>query len=153
MSDPYRVLGVSKNATQEQIKSAYKKLCLKHHPDKFQDMKEKDRHTKRFKEIQEAYAEIQESSTSFDTELDIFGRPFPNKNAFRRFNDVFEEMESRMRTFDIEEKPDGSTYYSKQTYVCTRNGKTVTKIEENINGDVKQFESYESRPNKSSIRW
>lgn len=82
MSDPYRVLGVSKNATQEQIKSAYKKLCLKHHPDKFQDMKEKDRHTKRFKEIQEAYAEIQESSTSFDTELDIFWRPFPNKNAF-----------------------------------------------------------------------
>lgn len=152
MYDPYRVLGVSKTATQDEIKSAYKKLCLKHHPDKFKDMKEKDLHTKRFKEIQNAYTEILQSPPSFDSEIDLFWRPFPNTNIFRRFDDVFEEIETRMRAFDMEEQPNRGTYYSKETYMCTRNGKTVTKIKENINGDIKEFESYERRPNKRVIK-
>ena len=33
MNDPYSVLGVSKNATDEQIKNAYRELARKYHPD------------------------------------------------------------------------------------------------------------------------
>uniref|UniRef100_H3D5H0 DnaJ heat shock protein family (Hsp40) member B6b n=2 Tax=Tetraodon nigroviridis TaxID=99883 RepID=H3D5H0_TETNG len=53
MVDYYRVLGVHKSATQEDIKKAYRKLALKWHPDKNPENKEEAE--KRFKELSEAY--------------------------------------------------------------------------------------------------
>ena len=50
--DYYKTLGVSKNATQDEIKKAYRKLAVKYHPDKHPDDKEADT---KFKEINEAY--------------------------------------------------------------------------------------------------
>lgn len=59
--DPYTVLGIGKNATRDEIKSAYKKLVNKYHPDKVQYLGEEFRQLaeKRFKEIQEAYQQLQ----------------------------------------------------------------------------------------------
>lgn len=51
--DYYKILGVSKNATTEEIKKAYRKLALKYHPDKNPGDKEAE---EKFKEISEAYA-------------------------------------------------------------------------------------------------
>ncbi len=51
MKDYYETLGISKNATQKEIKSAYRKLALKWHPDR---NKEPDAE-KKFKEINQAY--------------------------------------------------------------------------------------------------
>lgn len=53
--DYYRLLGVEKNATKEQIKKAFKKLALKYHPDRAPDDK-KEEYEEKFKEIGEAVA-------------------------------------------------------------------------------------------------
>ncbi len=51
--DYYEVLGVSKNATKDEIKRAYRKLAKKYHPDLNKDNKEEA--AEKFKEISEAY--------------------------------------------------------------------------------------------------
>lgn len=55
MDDHYQTLGVSKTATQEEIKSAYRKLASKHHPDRGGD-------TATFQKIQAAYDTVGDST-------------------------------------------------------------------------------------------
>jgi molecular chaperone DnaJ len=50
--DYYEVLGVSRDATEDEIKKAYRKLAMKYHPDKNPDNKEAE---EKFKEASEAY--------------------------------------------------------------------------------------------------
>jgi DnaJ-class molecular chaperone len=55
-SNPYKALGVSKDATQDDIKKAYRTLCLKYHPDKNvnKSTSERQRNERLFKDVQEA---------------------------------------------------------------------------------------------------
>lgn len=57
MNDPYKVLGISPSATNEEVKKAYKALALKYHPDKNQGPMAEYAEAK-MKEINDAYDEI-----------------------------------------------------------------------------------------------
>lgn len=64
MRDPYQVLGVSRSATEEEIKKAYKALSRRYHPDANINNPNKDQAEEKFKEIQQAYQQIMKERTS-----------------------------------------------------------------------------------------
>lgn len=55
MTDPYQVLGVSRSASDEEIKKAYRTLSRKYHPDANVNNPNKDQAEERFKQVQQAY--------------------------------------------------------------------------------------------------
>ncbi|MCI8401162.1 MAG: J domain-containing protein [Lachnospiraceae bacterium] len=58
MYDPYKVLGISRDATNEEIKKAYRALSRRYHPDANQNNPNKAAAEEKFKEIQQAYQQI-----------------------------------------------------------------------------------------------
>ena len=58
MYDPYSVLGVSRDASNEEIKKAYRSLSRRYHPDANQNNPNKDAAEEKFKQIQQAYQQI-----------------------------------------------------------------------------------------------
>lgn len=60
MTDPYRVLGVSRDASTEEIKKAYRTLSRKYHPDANINNPNKAEAEEKFKQVQQAYKQIME---------------------------------------------------------------------------------------------
>ncbi|XP_028131070.1 dnaJ homolog subfamily B member 6-like [Diabrotica virgifera virgifera] len=86
MSDYYKILKVSKNASTEEIKKAYKKLALKWHPDKNPDNKEEA--TKKFREISEAYEVLSDSKKR--RTYDNYGTINPERTSTPSFGNLFD---------------------------------------------------------------
>ena len=63
MRDPYQVLGVSRDASEDEIKKAYIKLSRKYHPDANINNPNIDQAEEKFKEIQQAYQQIMKERT------------------------------------------------------------------------------------------
>ncbi len=96
--DYYEVLGVNKSASPEQIKSAYRKLAVKHHPDKNKGDKGAE---EKFKEASEAYHVL--SNSERKQNYDNFGHAafenggggrggFGNFDFSNHFSDIFEDF-------------------------------------------------------------
>lgn len=62
--DPYKVLGVSPSATDEEIKTAYRQLAKKYHPDRYRGHDLQDLAGEKLKQINEAYDVIQKERQS-----------------------------------------------------------------------------------------
>jgi len=73
--DYYKILGVERGATEEEIKRAYRKRALVHHPDRHSNATEdeKKEHEKKFKEIGEAYGVLSDSKkrSRYDSGYDL----------------------------------------------------------------------------------
>ena len=85
MTDPYAILGVSKNATDEEIKNAYRELARKYHPDNYTDNPLSDLAAEKMKEINDAYDQIINQRRSGHSKS--HGAPF-NANAASSFPEV-----------------------------------------------------------------
>ena len=64
MNDPYKVLGVSPDASDDEIKKAYRALARKYHPDKYRDSDLADLANEKMKEVNAAYEEIKQMRES-----------------------------------------------------------------------------------------
>ena len=77
LDDAYRVLGISPSATNDEVKSAYRKMALKHHPDKVAALGEDVRRAaeKKFQEINDAKERIFKARASPSVILTKHQRP------------------------------------------------------------------------------
>ena len=58
MSDPYKVLGITREATDDEVKKAYRSMSKKYHPDANINNPNKEKAEEMFKLVQEAYQQI-----------------------------------------------------------------------------------------------
>jgi len=92
--DYYDVLGVARNATDQELKQAYRKLALKFHPDKNQGDKEAE---EKFKEIAEAYQVL--SSSEMRARYDRYGHAGVGAAAGAGFEQGFPGFEELFEMF------------------------------------------------------
>ncbi|WGH27033.1 MAG: molecular chaperone DnaJ [Candidatus Bostrichicola ureolyticus] len=85
MKDYYDILGVSKNASSEEIKKAYRKLAIKYHPDKNPNNKKEAE--EKFKEAAEAYDIL--SNHEKRQRYDQFGHTGVHQGAGMNMEDIF----------------------------------------------------------------
>jgi len=81
LKDYYAVLGVSENATDKEIKKAYRQLAMKYHPDRNSDSPEA---VERFKEVSQAYDTLSDhvKRTHYDAQRSGAG-------SYKSFEDLF----------------------------------------------------------------
>ncbi len=97
MKDYYETLGISRDAGEDEIKKAYRRLALKHHPDRNAGDKSAE---EKFKEIAEAYGVLIDRSKR--AEYDMYGAD-SGRNGFSRYSqeDIFRDIFSNPGMADI----------------------------------------------------
>ena len=91
MSDPYSVLEITPNATDEEVKKAYRELAKKYHPDNFKDNPLSELATEKMKSINEAYDTIQKARASGSYKYS----GYTNNNAISDFPRIRELINSK----------------------------------------------------------
>jgi len=100
-TDYYKILGVNKNASKEDIKKSYRKLAMKYHPDHTEGNKSAE---EKFKKISEAYAVLSDKEKR--KQYDTFGaagfqQRFSQEDIFKGFDfdNIFSELFGKTRRF------------------------------------------------------
>ncbi len=103
ITDCYQILGVQKDASQKEIKNAYRRLSLKYHPDRNRD----GNNDEKFKQIIEAYQilRLEEKNKLRRTEVDI---AYTYTEFWKQYDKkVKEEFQSNRNHFDEFQNPFG----------------------------------------------
>jgi len=100
-TDYYKILGLNKNASEENIKKSYRKLAMKYHPDHSKGNKSAE---EQFKKISEAYAVLsdKEKRKQYDTfGATGFQQRFSQEDIFKgfEFDNIFSELFGKTRNF------------------------------------------------------
>ncbi len=96
MKDYYKILGIDQSATKEEIRSAYKKLAFKYHPDR--NLHDRKYAEDKFKEITEAYGVLMDSQKRQEYDRtrnlkDSRQRSFTGQNGFYYYQEnIFRDM-------------------------------------------------------------
>ena len=120
--DYYRTLGVSKNASQDEIKKAYRKLAMQTHPDR------NNGDDSRFKQINEAYDVLKDPQkrNDYDNPQMRFDSQNMNFNqGFGDFQDVFSQMFSQNRRRPPRPKNDDITAFANLNLEEVYHGKNL----------------------------
>lgn len=114
MKDYYKILEINKNATDEEIKKAYRKLAKKWHPDKNLN---DPRAEEKFKEIQEAYDVLSDKKKkeNYDNPYN-----FSNENVFSEF-DFFKNF----KTSSKKQQSDYDFFQDIENFFKEKNNKTL----------------------------
>lgn len=92
--NPYEVLGVNKNATEDEIRRAYRELVKKYHPDKYLNNPLKDLAEEKMREVNSAYNEIM-SKTKKEQERSYYKRK--PKAESEDFSPIFKKVRDFIR--------------------------------------------------------
>lgn len=84
--DPYQVLGVTRDASEAEIKSAYRKLSKKYHPDANVNNPNKDLYTEKFKQVQNAYERIMDEKKG-RTQSSTYNSGYSNSSYSRGYQE------------------------------------------------------------------
>eukprot|EP00294_Goniomonas_avonlea_P011628 CAMPEP_0114548916 /NCGR_PEP_ID=MMETSP0114-20121206/5244_1 /TAXON_ID=31324 /ORGANISM="Goniomonas sp, Strain m" /LENGTH=201 /DNA_ID=CAMNT_0001733553 /DNA_START=51 /DNA_END=656 /DNA_ORIENTATION=- len=139
--NPYKVLGVEKKASAKEIRKAYHKLAVQHHPDKGGD-------PEKFKEVAAAYELLADEQARKDYDSGASSRPAdaghsthpkPASDPFATFRNMHTQFKSEFKgfdfgDFDFDMSPGGGSHtsqsFSFSTSTSSSSGKGSTSTQE-----------------------
>lgn len=99
MNDPYKILGVSPNASDDEVKKAYRELARKYHPDKYAGTDLADLASEKMKEVNAAYEEIQNMRSGRQTNTGAGGGAYHQQSYGRSGSAGYRQEYASARNF------------------------------------------------------